>query len=112
MKLDPNAIIGERKLAGYLLTVRGRNDKSGFFALAGYTQSNWQRLESDLREQFLSHEAEFSRRSEHGDVYVIRGQLRGPNDQMLELVTVWIIEVNTGRTRLVTAVPSRRADRQ
>jgi hypothetical protein len=48
MKLPGNIVIPERKLTNYLLTLRARNDKSGYLAQAGYELSNWELLQRDL----------------------------------------------------------------
>lgn len=88
MKLDPGADIPAAKLTGYLLATRARNDKSGFFALAGYTQSNWEQLEADLRDQVLPLDGELSRRSAYGDLYTIRAGPCGPNGMVLRIVSV------------------------
>lgn len=106
MRLGEGAVIAEEKLRLYLLAPRLRNDKSGFFAEAGYTQLDWRRLETDLREQILPLEAELSRRTPYGDLYTIKGPLRGPNGRVVQICSVWMAEQATGLARLVTAYPS------
>ena len=106
MKLDPAAIIADEKLTHYLLVPRIRDDKSSFFRRGGYTLDNWRLLVADLLSQVLSHEAEFSRRNMHGDLYTIRAPLRGPNGVILDIVSVWIVERETVVTRFVTAYPA------
>jgi hypothetical protein len=53
MKLSPHAIIAEAKLTKYLLVWQQADDKSKFWAQAGYTLENWQQLEAALRNQIL-----------------------------------------------------------
>ena len=78
MKLDASADIAASKLTDYLLAPRARNDKSGFFALAGYTRSNWDQLQADLRQQILPLDAELSSSTAYGDLYTISAPLHGP----------------------------------
>lgn len=80
MKLSPDALIVTVKLTKYLLVWRDADDKSKFLAQAGYGQENWQQLEADLRSQLLPLEAVPSDEpNQFGDVYEIRGGLRGVN---------------------------------
>lgn len=67
VKLRSDALIAEEKLRRYLLAQRAKNDKSAFFAGAGYTQSNWRQLADDIRQQLLPLNAEPSRQSKYGD---------------------------------------------
>lgn len=106
MKLDPEAEIPEDKLTEYLLALHPRNDKSAFFASAGYSQSDWTLLRRDLRDQILPLDAQFSRHSGYGDLYTIAGRLHGPNGSYLHILSVWIVDEGTGTTRLVTAYPA------
>ena len=64
---------------------------------------------ADIREQILPLEAEPARRTPYGDLYTIRGPLRGPSGRLLH-ISVWIIE-RAGVTRLVIVYPdSHRRD--
>ncbi len=80
MNPSPDAVIAEAKLKKYLLVWREADDKSKFLAQAGYTLSNWQQLEAALRSQILLLAAVPSDEvNRFGDVYEIRGVLRGGN---------------------------------
>lgn len=105
MRLPPNSIIATRKLTEYLLTFRTRNDKSLWLAKAGYTISNWEQLEQDLRQQVLTQNAELDETNQYGMVYRIITQLVGPNGQYLQVVTIWMIEHETGQTKFITLYP-------
>ncbi|OGU10705.1 MAG: hypothetical protein A2X61_05045 [Ignavibacteria bacterium GWB2_35_12] len=59
MKLPANAEISEVKIVNYLLKNRSKNDKSRFLNLAGYNQSNYQKLIEDIRTQILILDAVF-----------------------------------------------------
>ena len=111
MKLSRDAIIAEAKLTKYLLVWREADDKSKFLGQAGYTLDNWQQLAADLRAQILPLEAVSSDEpNRFGDVYEIRGFLRGTNGVDLAVVTVWMIEYETQVTKLITLYPDKEAE--
>ena len=107
MKLPANTLIAPEKLTQYLLIVRKRNDKSKWLAQAGYTFENWRVLEKDLRLQILSLEALPTESTAYGQMYEIRGDLTGPNDKTLAVVTVWMMETATGVAKFITMYPSK-----
>jgi hypothetical protein len=78
MKLRENTIISDEKLKEYLLAPRKRNDKFKWLAQAGYTLENWRTLQNDLRNQILVKDASFIESSAYGNLYEIRGILKGP----------------------------------
>jgi hypothetical protein len=55
----------------------------------------------------LDGEAEFIQATEYGDKYRIRGTLKGPNGRQLRIVSVWMTEEATGRTKFVTLYPDK-----
>ena len=107
MKLPADTLIAQRKLTGYLLRHRVEDDKSGFLALAGYTLENTARLMNDLREQLLPLDAELFDQTEYGTKYRIRGTLTGPNGRVLRVLSIWMKEDATGRTKFVTLLPDK-----
>ncbi len=109
MKLPKGAIISGRKIKEYLLRPRAEDDKSGFLALAGYSLQTWRELERDLRREVEEGDALLIRTTQYGEMYHIRGQLKGPNGTILEVITVWIGLHATGETRFVTLVPDKEA---
>jgi len=44
-------------------------------------------------------------------MYHIKGELRGPNGQVLQVISVWIRLHVTGETRFVTLIPDKEARR-
>ena len=102
--LDPNAIIAEEKLTGYLLIHLEKDDKSKFLAQGGYMLDNWWELEKDLREQILPLQAIAIALTQYGQKFAIVGSLLGPNGRTLHVKTIWII--NSDATRLVTLFPA------
>jgi hypothetical protein len=111
VKLPEDAIISERKIREYLLTHRTEDDKSAFLALAGYFLQNWRDLETDLRCEVEEGDALLIRTTQYGEMYHIRGRLKGPNGTILDVITVWICLHATGETRFVTLVPDKETRR-
>ena len=107
MKLPGDAVISADKLIRYLLAPRSRGDKSQWLALAGYTASNWQTLETDIREQLLPLDVLPEDMTPYGPMVVIRGDLVGPNGRVLRVRSCWMIETTTGQTKLITMFPDK-----
>jgi hypothetical protein len=107
MKLPANTLIAPGKLTQYLLVARKRNDKSKWLAQAGYSLENWRVLEEDLRLQILSREALPTDSTAYGQMYEIKGDLTGPNDRTLAVVTVWMMETATGVAKFITMYPQK-----
>ena len=106
MKLPADSEIARLKVTHYLLKLRDEDDKSQFLALAGYTLARADRLLDDLR-SLLDGDAQFVQTTEYGDKYRIRGTLAGPNGKQLRVVSVWMTEEATGRTKFVTLYPDK-----
>ena len=107
MKLPANSLIAPGKLTRYLLVARKRNDKSKWLVQAGYSLENWRVLEEDLRLQILSREALPTDSTAYGQMYEIKGDLTGPNDRTLAVVTVWMMETATGVAKFITMYPQK-----
>lgn len=90
---------------------RIEDDKSGFLALAGYSLTSWRLLERELRRQVEEGDALLIRTTQYGEMYHIKGHLRGPNGRLLNVITVWVLLQATGETRFVTLVPNKEAGR-
>ncbi|MCW6034974.1 hypothetical protein K4A83_01625 [Spirulina subsalsa FACHB-351] len=103
--LPQDSTINPSKLTQYLLIELPKDDKSKFLAQAGYTLTNWQQLEQDLRTQILTQPAELVETTLYGQKYRIRATLRGQNGIKLKIITIWIVNNNT--TRFVTLVPDK-----
>ena len=107
MKLPENTVFAPEKFLRYLLIPRPADDKSKFLATAGYSLSNWQALERDLREQILVLDATEIEQTKHGIVYEILGILVGPNGQSLSVTAIWMTESATGKTKFITLYPTK-----
>jgi hypothetical protein len=110
VKLPEDVTIAPAKLNRYLLIWRPADDKSKFLASAGYTIENWPQLEADLRCQILPLNAVLSRDTNRfGQVYAIYGNLVGPNGMSLAVVTIWMMEFETGVVKFITLYPDRES---
>ena len=111
MKLSQTeTLIAPDKLRDYLLSPshpEGRT-KAAYLARLGYSQENWARLEEDLRQQHLSHEAIPSRLSAYGRKYEILAPVTGPSGLTAWIRSIWIVRTQEDRARLVTLVPEDR----
>lgn len=108
MKLPSTAVITAEKIKNYLLKSRKRNDKSKWLAKAGYTLVNWQRLEKDLRTQILSLDAIPTEKTMFGQMFEIRGQLKGPNEETLSVRTIRMREYKSDLTKFITIFPDKK----
>ena len=104
------ARIDPRKLRDYVLNTEHTigKYKATFFVEIGYSADNWQKLESDIREQHLSQPAEPGQESPFGRKYTITAPLRGPQGEVRQVATIWIIRPNNDFPELVTMVPANR----
>jgi hypothetical protein len=107
VRLSDDAIIAREKLTQYLLVKRPVGDKSEFLKQAGYTVDNWEQLERDLRRQVLSKDATSIEQTAYGELFEIRGVLKGPNNVVLQVRTVWMLEAASGLTKFITLYPDR-----
>jgi hypothetical protein len=104
------ARIDPRKLRDYPLNPLhelGRF-KAAFFVQMGYVAAHWQRLEQDIREQHLTHQAELGQPSPFGVKYTVTAPLRGPEGQARWVTTVWIVRPGSDWADLVTIEPAPR----
>lgn len=107
MKIPIDALIPADKLSRYLLMPRDEDDKSRFLAQAGFTENNPEVLDAALRELIAAEEAISDRRDEYGVFYQVRGQLHGPDNQNLAVITIWLQEAQSGQYRFITLKPWR-----
>jgi hypothetical protein len=111
LKIPPEAVIAEDKLTRYLLVPRPKNDKSKFLARAGFTLANPDILEAAIRDLIQREEAIQDRSDKYGDFYVVEGNLTGPEDETLYVVTVWHVQPDLeSEFRFVTLKPGKKAD--
>jgi len=104
-----DAVIAPEKLRDYVLspTHPDGRAKAAHLGRLGYTQGDWRRLDSDLREQILSRDAEPAKPSPYGQKYEILGPLTGPTGTS-GIRTIWIVLVGETVPRFVTLVPMEK----
>jgi hypothetical protein len=108
--LLPNAdraAIQPAKIRDYLLSAThpiGRF-KARFFRALGFSPERWQELESALRTQHLTRDAEPAPSAVAGQKFTIRAILNGPAGESAIIVSVWFIAAGETVPRFVTAYP-------
>ena len=105
-----DAVIEPAKLRDYLLSTvhpLGRF-KARFFGALGFSADRWQELESTLRIQHLTQDAEPAAAMKTGQKFMIQANLIGPNGQSGTVVSVWFIRSGETAPRFVTAYPGDR----
>jgi len=105
-----HAIIDLEKLRDYLLShehPHGRF-KARFFNALGFRSDQWQELESVLRTQHLTQDAEAVPAAGDGQKFRIRATLVGPEGESAVVVSIWFIRPNETAPRFVTAFPGDR----
>ena len=82
--------------------------KAAFFEALGYSVTEWQRLESDLRQLATTGDAMIGEHTQYGQKYQIRGTLRGPSGGVAHVMTIWIVRSNEEAPRFITAFPGEK----
>lgn len=102
-----NAYIPSSKLNDYLLSEThsvGRS-KAKFWLGVGFDRTNVDLLEQGLIAMAHSEDVKDVVSSAHGTKYVVEGSLRTPAGSIIQVRTVWIVDVGQDRPRFVTAYP-------
>lgn len=111
--LLPNADEAEidpEKLRGYLLSTEHPHGrfKARFFGALGFRADRWEELESALRTQHLTQEAERVAAATEGQKFKIRAILVGPDGGAAVVVSIWFVRPGDAVPRFVTAYPGGR----
>ncbi|MEE9493353.1 MAG: hypothetical protein V3W04_08260 [Gammaproteobacteria bacterium] len=103
MKLSniEEAIISQEKIQGYLLS---HSHPIGKFKAVIYSQKNWRKYQSDIKEQLGKTVLE-KEVTEYGKKYEIRGKMTGPSGRAVLMITVWIVLKGEDFPRFITAYP-------
>jgi len=101
------AVIDQAKLVRYLLDVDHPDggSKARLLVSLGYSQSNWQQLEADLRSMHLGEDFVATSQSIWGVRYEIVAPLIGPSGDAVLFRSVWQIDLGTDVPRLITMYP-------
>ena len=101
------AQIDPAKVRDYLLSPVhpvGRFKAVVFHAL-GYKADEWEKLRDHLLELACSTEATPGQTSTFGQKYEVSGTLTGPNGRQARFICVWLVPVDGGAPRFITAFP-------
>ena len=79
--------------------------KARVLLAAGFDKTNAELLEQRLLE--IAHQQEVSATilSPYGTKYVVAGAIQTPTEATLQLITVWIIDMDQDNPRFITAYP-------
>lgn len=111
--LLPNADEAEidpEKLRDYLLSTEHPHGrfKARVFGALGFRADRWEELESALRTQYLTQEAERVAVATEGQKFRIRAILVGPDGESADVVSIWFVRPGETVPRFVTAYPGGR----
>jgi len=102
------AHIDDAKISGYLLSLThpvGRF-KAHFFIALGFSAGEPEALTGELLRIAVEAQDSECVETPHGNKYVVRGTLSGPNGRSAPIVTVWIVSPQSTSPRFITAYPS------
>lgn len=109
MKLSnyAQAIISERKITEYLLSLTHRDgrSKAAFFMRFGFSIGDWEELAEALRHHAAEHEIIAVDDTPFGTSYVVEGLLPAPDGRAPQVRVIWFIETGERIPHLVTAYP-------
>ena len=110
MKRLPNAdkaIIEDSKLTEYILSPVhpiGRF-KAAFFRRLGYTLTNREAFEQQLKKLALSENISKTEDIYYGKKYIIKGEIESQSGKSVKVITVWVILKDEDIPRFVTVYP-------
>lgn len=101
------AYIPVGKILDYLLSENHAvgKSKAKFFRSLGFDEEKTNLLEAGLLNLAFENDIREATETPYGTKYVIDGILKNPKSVMIQVRTVWIIEINKPEPRFVTAYP-------
>ena len=78
--------------------------KASYFRTLGFDQTNWQALEREIR-ALPQVEMAPPEVTEHGQKFIVRGSITGPNGRTAIITADWIVLSGEDMPRFVTAYP-------
>ena len=104
------AYVPRDKLTDYLLNEQHPvgGGKAKWFRSLGYDVADPTALEQVLGKLVRASEDYTAKSSPFGTKYIVSGKITTPNDDEVNLTTVWIVEPSDDRPRLVTAYPGEK----
>jgi hypothetical protein len=108
------AYIQPQKLTGYLLSEIhpvGRS-KAALFRAFGFNEATVSMLERELLKLAYLQEVQETITTPYGTKYVLDGDIQTPQNRVLKLRTVWIIDSGQVAPRFVTAHPIKPSSKE
>jgi hypothetical protein len=101
------ALIPERKITAYLLSLTHRDGRSKavFFMRFGFTLDDWPALAAALKRHAADHEVVVAEPTAFGTNYVVEGPLPAPDGRSPKIRVVWFIATGERIPVLATAYP-------
>lgn len=113
MKLPEHehAVVSERKITAYLLSLTHRDgrSKAAFFIRFGFTTDDWEALAHALLRHAADHSVAETEETPFGTNYVIEGPLLAPDGRSPQVRVVWCIATGEHIPHLATAYPLKGA---
>ncbi|MEP7340897.1 MAG: DUF6883 domain-containing protein [Acidobacteriota bacterium] len=106
-----HAVILRSKLEGYVLNPDhdpGKHKARVFKSALGFDQSNWDILQQRILDELPFHIAELKAEGLFGKQYDVVLPIKGPNQQIVDVITGWIIRPETDFPSLVTALVAKK----
>jgi hypothetical protein len=107
------AEISRSKIEGYALNPAsdaGRHKARVFKSALGFDQSNWELLKQRILDELPYHEARQKETRQWGTSYVVDLPIEGPNGNIAEVRTAWMVKTGTDHPSLTTVLvlPKRK----
>ena len=104
-----NAVIPAEKFVEYALhPIKGKGKAYAFEKALGYCLYNVAKLIDNIRKNIKNFEAISRGDNGFGMKYEIMMKLTGENGKVANVITSWIVEYNSGETRLTSAYVTNR----
>ncbi len=99
-------VVKEDKITRYLLDTGhtdGGREKANFFIRFGFTVKNWTILHDALIAHGKTHDITSSSQTVFGEKFVVDGSITTPDNRKPVVRTIWQIDKNDNKARLVSA---------
>jgi hypothetical protein len=102
-----NAVVAEAKITRYLLSEVHEDGKSKatFFLGFGFSVAQWEVMRDALLAHVAVHEVASVLDTSRGKHYTVEGEFQTPSGRNPQVRSVWALEHNSDRPRLITAYP-------
>lgn len=101
------AVVAEAKIVAYLLseTHEAGKSKAAFFLRFGFSMSEWEIMREALLKHASTHEVASILDTTSGKHYAVEGELDTPDGRSPLIRTIWMLEHDSDKPRLITAYP-------